>query len=217
ILMDSEARDLPWECWLQVLKTSAATRRIPIVVFGPYVEGDVLARARALGADQVLARGHFLGDLPELLRAALGERGDAEVETSCRQPLSEHGSKGLAEIEAGRFFEAHEFLEQAWMAESPPAGTLYRCLLQLAVAYLQIERGNYRGAVKMLLRLPQWLDRLPEECRGVDVSALRGHVARLRQAVEQAGPQHVGELTSDWLRPIPRVRPSRISREKGGA
>src|SRR3989304_19364 len=47
----------PWEGWIQVLKTSAATRRIPIAAFGPHVEHEPLERARAAGADLVLSRG----------------------------------------------------------------------------------------------------------------------------------------------------------------
>jgi hypothetical protein len=49
-------------------------------------------------------------------------------------------------------------------------GEVYRAVLQVAVAYFQIERGNYNGAAKMFLRLRQWIDPLPDYCRGIDIA-----------------------------------------------
>lgn len=45
-----------------------APRRIRILAFGPHLETQALAAARAAGADEILARGVFANQLPELLR-----------------------------------------------------------------------------------------------------------------------------------------------------
>ncbi len=88
--------------------------------------------------------------------------------------------------------------------EAPgPAGYLYRALLQVTVAYLHIERGNQRGATKMLLRLRQWLDPLPEVCCGVDVASLKANLEELRAALEGTGPKGIEALDRNLLRPIP--------------
>ncbi len=55
---------------------ASAVRRLvaagkSVLAFGPHVEGEMLAAARAAGA-VVLPRSVFLDRLPELLRAALG-------------------------------------------------------------------------------------------------------------------------------------------------
>jgi predicted metal-dependent hydrolase len=42
---------------------------------------------------------------------------------------------GLAEYEAGRFFEAHEAWEEAWLAEEGLAKTFLQGLIQLAAAF----------------------------------------------------------------------------------
>ena len=53
-------------------------------------------------------------------------------------------------------------LKEAWRQDTGAARDFYRGILQVGIAYYQIERGNYRGAVKMLLRVRQWLDPLPD-------------------------------------------------------
>ncbi len=89
------------------------------------------------------------------------------------------------------------------MAEPGEAGYLYRALLQVTVTYLHIERGNQRGAAKMLMRLRQWLDVLPDRCRGVRIDDLREHVARVRQAVSELSPDSIEAFDSSLLQPFP--------------
>jgi hypothetical protein len=75
--------------------------------------------------------------------------------------------------------------------EAPAAeGTVYRALLQVAVAWLQIERKNSRGASKMMLRVREWLDPLPERCMGIDLAAVKRSVAELDASLQ------AGELPS---------------------
>ncbi len=100
------------------------------------------------------------------------------------------------------YFEAHEALEHAWNDESGPGRELYRGLLQIAVAYMQITRGNYNGAIKIFLRARQWLDPLPDQCRGVNVAGLRHDAAAVRAALEALGPERIGEFDMALLKPI---------------
>ena len=72
----------------------------------------------------------------------------------------------------------------------------------IAVAYLQITRGNYNGAIKMFLRSRQWLDPLPGAMRGVDVAALRQDAARVRAALEALGAERIGEFDVRQLQPV---------------
>jgi len=47
--------------------SSTEDRRIQVLVFGPHVNREGLQRARDCGADEVLARGVFSTNLPEIL------------------------------------------------------------------------------------------------------------------------------------------------------
>ena len=53
--------------------------------------------------------------------------------------------RGLEEIRAGRYFEAHEELEEAWRAASPEERDFYQGLVHVAVAWYQAGRGNRVG------------------------------------------------------------------------
>ena len=203
MLVDLTADGLPWARWIQIIKTSAATRRIPILAFGPHVNEDALAAAMHAGADRALPRGQVVRQLAELARRHARTDDQSRLLGGCQEPLSELALKGIRLHNAGEFFEAHEELEHAWLEVQDEAGYLYRALLQVTVAHLHIERGNYRGASKMLLRIRQWLDPLPPVCRGVDVDSLRRQVDALRQEVQRLGPESLDQLDRSLLRPFP--------------
>jgi predicted metal-dependent hydrolase len=203
LLVDTDSRQIPWERWIQTLKTSAATWRIPILAFGPHVEERQLAAARDAGADQALPRGQLLGSLDSLIREWARVIDEEGLRSACQGGLSRLGLEGIELLNAGQYFEAHEALEHAWMEAAELEGYLYRALLQVSVAYLHVERGNYRGALKMLLRLKQWLEPLPDACRGVDLARLKTQVQEFWQALEAAGPQGLPSLDRALLKPIP--------------
>jgi predicted metal-dependent hydrolase len=205
LLFDLTSQSIPWERWMQVLKTSAATRRVPIVAFGPHVDHEILDRANRAGADLVLTRGAMQATLADVLREWAVVADEEAIRQSCGGSRSALAEEGIDHMKAGDFFEAHESLEKAWMAEPGPPGYLYRSMLQVAVAYLHIERGNYRGAAKLLLRLHQWLDPLPAHCRGVDVETLKANVRELQDALDRLGPDNLAELDPNLIRPIPLI------------
>ena len=203
LLVDTDSRLIPWERWIQTLKTSAATRRIPILAFGPHVEERQLTAARDAGADQALPRGQLLGSLDSLIREWARVVDEEGLRSACQGELSWLGHEGIELLNSGEYFEAHEALEHAWMEASELEGYLDRALLQVSVAYLHVERGNYRGALKMLLRLKQWLEPLPDACRGVNLARLKTQVQEFWQALEAAGPEGLDSLDRALLRPIP--------------
>ena len=93
-------------------------------------------------------------------------------------------------------------LEEAWNQDSSAGRELYRAILQVAVAYLQIERKNYRGAMKMLLRVRQWIEPLPDRCRGVDVAALRADVERVHAELLKTGMQSIQDFDRRLMKPV---------------
>src|SRR5512134_218432 len=91
----------------------------------------------------------------------------------CNAPLHPQAAEGLRLFNAGKYFEAHEALEDAWNAEKGKVRELYRGVLQIAVVYLHITRRNYNGAIKVYGRSQRWLKDWPENCRGIEVGQLR--------------------------------------------
>jgi predicted metal-dependent hydrolase len=81
---------------------------------------------------------------------------DSEGRAKAYRPLSverRHAAReaGLAAYAEGRFFEAHELLEPAWMGSAVAAERdLDQGLIKLAAAFVHAERGNPLGMHKNL-------------------------------------------------------------------
>lgn len=121
---------------------------------------------------------------------------------NCTGTLHPQAREGLRLFNAGEYFEAHEALEDAWNAEAGDAKRLYRGILQIAVTYLHITRGNYNGAVKVHERSRKWLDGLPDTCKGVHVSGLRSDADIAIREIQRLGPERIGEFDPAQLKPV---------------
>jgi CheY-like chemotaxis protein len=146
ILIDLASDGVPWQRWIQILKTSSATRRIPIVAFGPHVEGDSLDRARKLGADRVVTRGQLQTNLAEILQGEARPPDAVAIQEGCDQPASADARQGMADLAAGAYFEAHDHLERA-VLDTRPGGASTVVPLHLAVACLHTER-HWRAVLR---------------------------------------------------------------------
>lgn len=94
---------------------------------------------------------------------------------------------GTERFNAGRFFEAHEAWETAW--HTAPAGErdFWQGITQVAVGFTHLQRGNPRGAVSLLRRGADHLDRYPSLYKQVDCAALARTARATAAAVEQSG------------------------------
>ncbi len=196
LIFDISFSPIPWKEWVAVLKSSPATRRLPILCFGPHIDEIGLREAVGLGADEVLPRSRFLSRTADLIVQHASVHEDGLVKLACQDELSVDARAGLEAFNRGEYYRSHELLEDAWNEDDSAAKELYRAILQIAVAYLQIERGNYRGAVKMFLRSRQWLRPLPDMCRGVNVAQLRKDAALVYESLLDAGPDGVALIDS---------------------
>ena len=94
--------------------------------------------------------------------------------------------RGLEEIRAGRYFEAHEELEEAWRAAPTEERDFFQGLVHVAVAWYQAGRGNRVGCERQLEKAARRLEAYAPQHRGVDVSSLLAQVSAT-QAVVAAG------------------------------
>ncbi|MGH2523753.1 MAG: DUF309 domain-containing protein [Anaerolineales bacterium] len=202
VIVELSSTAIPWPEWIAALKSSSATRRIPVIAFGPHTDLELRARAIDVGCDVVIAKSRLVTALPELIEKHARVASPTALAADCTGEFSAKAHKGIALFNQREYFEAHEELEHAWNEESGPARELYRGILQVAVAYLQITRRNYNGALKMFLRMRQWLDPLPDRCRGVDVAQLRADALAARAELERLGPERIGEFNTEMLKPV---------------
>jgi hypothetical protein len=192
-----------WRFFTTTPKSSPATRRIPIVV----VSADAEIRAEALiaGANTTLAPDEVPQKLSDLLnemaRVVEPEIAD-EMLRQCGESLPPEALHAIELFNAGEFYKQHDTFEALWMAEDGPARDLYRAILQVGVSYYQVQRGNQRGALKMLLRSLQWLALLPDECQGVDVARLKTDAAAARAELERVGVDGIEDFDKSLLKPV---------------
>lgn len=202
LLFDLSNTAVPWQHWIALLKSSPATRRIPVVVFGPHTNVELMEEAARAGADAVLARSRFTADMPALLQKYARVPQYEAINSACREPLALLARDGIEKFNRGEYYACHDDLEEAWRQDESAARDLYRAVLQVAIAYYQIDRGNYRGAVKMLLRVRQWLNPLPDLCRGIDIGQLRNDVAAVHEALVRLGPDRINEFDRALFKPV---------------
>ena len=121
---------------------------------------------------------------------------------SCNGALHPKAIEGLRLVNVGEFFEAHEELELAWREETGEIRELYRGILQVAVTYLHITRGNYNGAVKVYGRSLKWLQGWSDICRGINVRKLRDDAQQVMKEVERLGEDRMNEFDVSLFEPI---------------
>ena len=206
LLFDLANQVIPWRQWIPLLKSSAATRQIPIVAFGPHVDVELMQEAKQIGVDFVYARSRFSNSMPQLLQEHAHIPDYDAINSACQEPLPNLALSGIEKFNQGTYYACHDDLEEAWRQDSGPGRDLYRGLLQIAVAYYQIERRNYRGATKMLLRMRQWLDPMPPVCRGVNVGKLLEDATAVQDALAALGPEKISEFDHTLFRPIELIR-----------
>jgi predicted metal-dependent hydrolase len=76
----------------------------------------------------------------------------------------------VARFDRRDYWLAHEELEDLWLEDR---SDLYKGLIQVAAAFVHIDRCNWHGATKLLASALGLLDGYPEHERGFDLAGIR--------------------------------------------
>ena len=90
-----------------------------------------------------------------------------------------HLMAGVEHFNARRFWEAHEAWEEIWLEAQSDAAEFLQGLIQLAAAYHHVQRGTFRGAVRLFDAALRRLQPFERDFCGV-----------LRDAAESAARSH---------------------------
>lgn len=118
--------------------------------------------------------------------------------------------EGVHLFNTGRYYEAHEALEQVWRecAKESRERLFYQALIQIAAACLHRERGRWRPALLQYGRAVEKLDRVAAtELLGMDLVTLRSEIHAT-----------FAPLTADPQPPLPDPPPWHVTprRDEGG-
>jgi predicted metal-dependent hydrolase len=111
--------------------------------------------------------------------------------------------EGVHLFNTGRYYEAHEALEEVWRecAKESRERLFYQALIQIAAACLHRERGRWRPALLQYGRAVEKLARVAAtEVLGMDLVALRAEIDAT-----------FAPLTADPEPPLPDPTPWRVA------
>src|SRR5437868_13063823 len=91
--------------------------------------------------------------------------------------------RGLEKIRAGRYFEAHEELEEAWREAPTEERDFFQGLVHVAVAWYQAGRGRPVATASQLEKAARRLAPFAPAHRGVDVADVLAQVEQARTTV----------------------------------
>ncbi len=189
-----------WQAEVRRAKASPQLKHIPIYAFGSHVDADALKAARAAGCDHVWARSRFFDELPTIVARAIDP--PVAYPEGWDDPPSAAFLQGVALFNAGQFYKQHDVFEALWREDLRPIRDLYQGILQIGVAFHQVELSNYRGAVKMLRRGLPRLRALPPICQTLDVATLRHQARTIHDELVTLGPERFDEFDPAKLRRI---------------
>src|SRR5262245_10448726 len=91
--------------------------------------------------------------------------------------------KGVAEFNAGKFFECHDTLEEIWQGMRGPSRDFFQGLIQISVGFYHLRNGNLRGGQSQLEKGLKALQRYGDRYAGMELGNLRGEVERWLERV----------------------------------
>lgn len=200
IVLDLTIAD--WRRFVLAVKTSPATRKLPILAIAPAHDSALMTAAKQAGCDAVLDVSAFAANAAGAIarHARADER--AELLRQAQLPLPEMAQHAIEQFNQREFFEQHETFEYLWRQEPGPVRQMYQGILQVGVAYLQIQRGNFAGARKLFQRAWQYLSVLPDVCQGVNIAQFKADTREAQDEMERLGPARVAEFPASLFKPV---------------
>lgn len=106
--------------------------------------------------------------------------------------------QGIDLFNQKKFFEAHEVLEELWNDQPEPEKQLTQGLIQIAVGYHHLLRGNFVGAKKLLIKGFERLKPFCPQHEHLDFRELEDFVRR--------DLSYLQEPPEGWLPAPPQIR-----------
>ena len=193
--------DSDWAEAIRRCKLRPHTKAVPIIGFGQHTDVETLTRAKTAGADKAWARSRLVDELPRLRPLHISPT--REMPEGGTEPLLPEAQMGIDLFNQRQFHAQHEAFEDAWNAETRPVRNLYQGLLQIGLAFLQIENQNQGGAFKMFGRGIPRLRLLPDVVQGVRVDLF---LADALAVFEQLAHVETATTWADLARGLPQIQ-----------
>ena len=115
--------------------------------------------------------------------------------------------QAFGEFNRGEWYDCHETLEDLWVGSEYEMRWFSQGLLQVAVALLHWQNGNFGGAVSLLDSRTNYLRRVEPVCQRIEVGTLINDADICARELRALGPERMGELPEIVI-PKLRLAPS---------
>ena len=102
--------------------------------------------------------------------------------------------KGVKLFNDHHFWHAHEAWEEIWLHSSGEEKIFLQGLIQLAAAYHHVQRGTFRGGVRLFDASLRKLERFADGYRGVDRAEAVKSAIRHREKIARGENIDAGEF-----------------------
>jgi len=193
-IVDLFSRQFDWEALVRLIKgPDKKGSYIPLLGFGPHIDLGLRERALVAGCDAVVGRGAIAGQLAQLV-----EKHKWVIDKNpCERQPPPLLLEGIRLFNEGEYFECHEAIEAAWVAEKDPVRLMYQGILQIGVACYHVQKKNWRGAMKMLQRGIPKTERYAPHCMGMVLAKLLVDAEAIRAELLRLGESWQGEFAPD--------------------
>ena len=208
IVIDLTDAQKDWQPFVLAAKTSPATRKLPILAIVPELDADLILSAKKAGCNAVMSGAVFAADAAGAIQQYSRIDESEALLRQSQQPLPDLAKHAIEQFNQREFWEQHETFELVWKAEQGPVRQMYQGILQVGVAYLQIQRRNYAGARKLFQRAWQYLNVLPDVCQGVDIGQLKADAQIALAKLETLGQERIAEFPDELFKPVRFATPA---------
>lgn len=102
--------------------------------------------------------------------------------------------KGVALFNGHQFWHAHEAWEEIWLLSNGEEKVFLQGLIQLAAAYHHVQRGTFRGGVRLFDAALRKLERFADGHGDVDRADAVAAAARHRERIARGENIDAGEF-----------------------
>ncbi len=108
--------------------------------------------------------------------------------------MDERFYEGIREFNEGRFFEAHDILEDLWHGYREPDRVFLQALIHSAVGFYHLENDNFKGAWSQFSKACLKIEPYRPEYWGVKVELLYASLKdqlKILEAIDRVGKREI--------------------------
>lgn len=104
---------------------------------------------------------------------------------------------GIRKFNSGKFYEAHDILEDVWFEVRDSSRDFYQGLIHLAVGFHHLkDKNNPSGALLQFKKAVNKLSKFEPSFNGIDLKKLIAKIKRVSNEIENKSPRYLKNIPS---------------------